>query len=54
MWEQARLKFCSEKRKSDFPEEAVSKLLLYKLGVYDILSGAEHQEPSQFLLLFNK
>lgn len=46
--------FAVKKWKSDFPEEALSKLLLCKLDVYDILSGSEHQVPSQFLLLLNE
>lgn len=37
-----------KKRKCYSPEEAISKLLLWKLDVYDILAGAEHQECSQF------
>lgn len=50
-----RLKFYSEKkRKPDFLEETVSMQWLCKLDVYDVLSGAEHQKPSQFLLLLNQ
>lgn len=49
-----KLKFAVKKRKPDFPEEAVSKQWLCKLGAYDVLCGVENQETSQFLLLLNQ